>query len=65
MVLLHGFTGAKDSWLDLREELRRRYRVIAVDLPGHGGTDCAAAIANYSIEAAAAMLRSALAKAPN
>ncbi len=60
VVLLHGFTGAKDSWLDLREQLRRQHRVIAVDLPGHGGTDCGAAVANYSIEAAAAMLRSAL-----
>ena len=60
VVLLHGFTGAKDSWLDLRHELRRRYRVIAVDLPGHGGSDCGSEITNYSIEATAAMVKAAL-----
>ncbi len=60
VVLFHGFTGAKDSWLDLRRELRRRYRVIAVDLPGHGGTGCGSAITNYSLEAAAATVKSAL-----
>jgi 2-succinyl-6-hydroxy-2,4-cyclohexadiene-1-carboxylate synthase len=60
VVLFHGFTGAKDSWLGLRRELRRRYRVIAVDLPGHGGTDFGSEITNYSLEATAAMVKSAL-----
>jgi 2-succinyl-6-hydroxy-2,4-cyclohexadiene-1-carboxylate synthase len=41
VVLLHGFTGSKDSWRTLRRELRRRYRVVAIDLPGHGGTPAA------------------------
>lgn len=60
VVLFHGFTGAKDSWIDLRRELRPRYRVIAVDLPGHGGTAFGSALTNYSLEAAAAMVKSAL-----
>lgn len=34
MVLVHGFTGNKESWLPLMRELRRNYRVIAPDLPG-------------------------------
>jgi 2-succinyl-6-hydroxy-2,4-cyclohexadiene-1-carboxylate synthase len=38
VVLLHGFTGSKNSWRTLRRELRGRYHVVAVDLPGHGGT---------------------------
>jgi 2-succinyl-6-hydroxy-2,4-cyclohexadiene-1-carboxylate synthase len=38
IVLLHGFTGDKDSWQALRGALAPRCRVVAVDLPGHGGT---------------------------
>jgi len=60
VVLFHGFTGAKDSWIALRDELRRCYRVIAVDLPGHGGTDLGSSITNYSIETTAAIVKSAL-----
>jgi pimeloyl-ACP methyl ester carboxylesterase len=36
IVLLHGFTGAKENWLPLMRELSRSYRVIAPDLPGWG-----------------------------
>lgn len=53
-VLLHGFTGAKESWLELRERLSRSRRVIAIDLPGHGGTDAGPELANYSMRSAAA-----------
>jgi 2-succinyl-6-hydroxy-2,4-cyclohexadiene-1-carboxylate synthase len=41
VVLLHGFTGSKNSWRRLRGQLRKRYRVVAIDLPGHGGTPAA------------------------
>ena len=41
VVLLHGFTGSKQSWRTLRRELRGRYHVVAIDLPGHGGTPAA------------------------
>jgi 2-succinyl-6-hydroxy-2,4-cyclohexadiene-1-carboxylate synthase len=42
IVLLHGFTGSKDGWQSLRRALGRRRRVVAVDLPGHGGTAASA-----------------------
>jgi pimeloyl-ACP methyl ester carboxylesterase len=40
VVLLHGFLGAKEVWDNTIQGLRRSYRVIAIDLPGHGGTGC-------------------------
>jgi pimeloyl-ACP methyl ester carboxylesterase len=36
VVLLHGLAANKLSWLPLLGPLAERYRVIAVDLPGHG-----------------------------
>ena len=43
VVLLHGFAGSADDWRDTAESLAAAgYRVIAVDLPGHGGTDAPA-----------------------
>jgi pimeloyl-ACP methyl ester carboxylesterase len=36
IVLLHGFTGAKENWLPLMARLRVSYRVVAPDLPGWG-----------------------------
>lgn len=36
IVLLHGFTGAKENWLPLMRRLRSTHRVIAPDLPGWG-----------------------------
>jgi pimeloyl-ACP methyl ester carboxylesterase len=40
VVLLHGFLGAKEIWQNTIQNLSKSYRVIAVDLPGHGGTAC-------------------------
>lgn len=34
VVLVHGFTGAKEHWLPMMRLLARGYRVIAPDLPG-------------------------------
>lgn len=39
VVLLHGFTGAKENWLPLMAELSATHRVIAPDLPGWGESD--------------------------
>ena len=36
IVLIHGFGGNKDNWLDFVRHLPPEYRVIALDLPGHG-----------------------------
>lgn len=40
VVLLHGFLGSKDIWEGVITNLSKSYRVISIDLPGHGGTDC-------------------------
>ena len=38
VVLLHGFTGNRTSWDDLAPSLADRFRVLRVELPGHGAT---------------------------
>lgn len=40
IVLLHGFLESKKTWLDYIEELSKKFKVIAVDLPGHGESAC-------------------------
>ena len=39
IVLVHGFTGAKENWLPVIGKLAARYRVIAPDLPGWGESE--------------------------
>lgn len=36
VLLLHGYTSSLDSWLPWVNQLKGDYRVIALDLPGHG-----------------------------
>lgn len=36
LLLLHGFTGRGSGWGTLATALARRFRLIVVDLPGHG-----------------------------
>ncbi|VFU17887.1 Lipase 3 [anaerobic digester metagenome] len=38
IVLLHGFGADKDNWVRFVRHLPKEYRVIAIDLPGHGST---------------------------
>ena len=38
LVLLHGFTNTGASWSPVREQLGERYRAIAPDIRGHGGS---------------------------
>lgn len=40
VVLLHGYLGSKEIWDKSIKNLSKTYRVIAIDLPGHGETDC-------------------------
>jgi pimeloyl-ACP methyl ester carboxylesterase len=40
VVLLHGFTESLDIWDDYSHELSPTFRVICVDLPGHGHSEC-------------------------
>ena len=39
LVLIHGWTQSIDAWRDQIPELAKHYRVIALDLPGHGKSD--------------------------
>ncbi len=50
LLLIHGSLGSLHTWDGWVDELRDRYRLIAVDLPGHGLTG-AWARGDYSIEA--------------
>jgi pimeloyl-ACP methyl ester carboxylesterase len=38
ILLLHGLTSSGDSWRHLAPLLGKRFRVVAVDLRGHGGS---------------------------
>jgi pimeloyl-ACP methyl ester carboxylesterase len=38
LLLLHGLAGSTRNWVELLPELLKRYRVLAVDLPGHAGS---------------------------
>jgi pimeloyl-ACP methyl ester carboxylesterase len=40
VVLLHGFTESLDIWDDFSAELSVDFKVICVDLPGHGSSEC-------------------------
>lgn len=39
VVLLHGFLGTHEIWEQTIKDLSKSYRVIAIDLPGHGSTE--------------------------
>lgn len=62
LLLLHGFTGSSDNWAELTPRLSRRFRVIRVDLPGHGKTAAAADHARGALPAVAADLAAVLAE---
>lgn len=40
LVLLHGFLENRTMWDSLTGTLSKRFRVVAIDLPGHGQTPC-------------------------
>lgn len=40
VVLLHGYLENKEMWRAFIPELSRKYRIIAIDLLGHGKTGC-------------------------
>jgi pimeloyl-ACP methyl ester carboxylesterase len=39
VVLVHGYLESMDIWGSFKDELSRSYRVITIDLPGHGRSD--------------------------
>lgn len=46
VVLLHGFLENQSMWQDFVPELSKKYRVITIDLLGHGKTECLGYIHN-------------------
>lgn len=40
VVLIHGFLENSSMWKAFLAELKKRYRVILIDLPGHGKSEC-------------------------
>ncbi|HEY3764429.1 MAG TPA: alpha/beta hydrolase [Gaiellales bacterium] len=59
VVLLHGLTGSRAYLQPLAERLAATHRVIAIDLPGHGGSDM---IEPFTFEAAARLMSDACAE---
>ncbi len=39
LILLHGFSGSSNDWRDVFIDFSLPYKIIAVDLPGHGKSD--------------------------
>lgn len=39
LILLHGFSGTASVWKPFVSQLSKFYRVISIDLPGHGHSD--------------------------
>jgi 2-succinyl-6-hydroxy-2,4-cyclohexadiene-1-carboxylate synthase len=60
LLLLHGFTGAAASWEPHLEWFAARFRVLAPDLPGHGGTPPTPDLRAMTVEASAASIASLL-----
>ena len=40
VVFLHGFLGSKDIWNDYSKQLSNKYRIVCIDLLGHGSSSC-------------------------
>ena len=60
LVLLHGFTGSGALWSEHAAVLGARFRVIAPDLLGHGGSDAPSDPARYAMPRALADLAALL-----
>jgi len=58
VVLLHGFLENQTMWQDLVPELSKKYRIITIDLLGHGETGCLGYV--HSMEENAAAVRAVL-----
>jgi pimeloyl-ACP methyl ester carboxylesterase len=59
-VFLHGFTESLKIWTSFSTQLSKKYRVITMDLPGHGKSDCIGPI--HSMEEMADMVFAVLNK---
>ena len=60
VVLLHGFLENQTMWQDLVPELSKKYRIITIDLLGHGESECLGYV--HSMEENADAVRAVLSK---
>ena len=56
ILVLHGFTGCAESMQSVATSLRERFRVIRLDLIGHGGSEAPASEAVYSMSRCAGQI---------
>ncbi|MGG0656585.1 2-succinyl-6-hydroxy-2,4-cyclohexadiene-1-carboxylate synthase [Rummeliibacillus pycnus] len=50
LVFLHGFTGSTKTWDSVIQSFQDTYRIITIDLIGHGLTDAPFNVQRYSME---------------
>lgn len=63
IVFVHGLGGAQSTWASVLGDFAETYRVAAIDLPGHGGSDKPAPDgADYSLAGLAAALGESIEK---
>ena len=60
IVLLHGFAESLDIWDDFSAELSVEFKVICIDLPGHGSSECISDV--HTMELMADVVKSVLDK---
>lgn len=53
LLLLHGFTGSTRAWDEIRPALTAGFRVVSIDLIGHGQSACPPDPTRYTLEWAA------------
>ena len=58
LVLIHGFGGTQESWAFLASELSKEYKIVTLDLPGHGASekDAGEGTLSFLAEAVAGLL---------
>jgi len=56
LLLLHGFTGSADAWVEQQQHFAREYMVVVPDLIGHGSSDAPPDPGRYGMAACVADL---------
>ena len=51
IVLLHGFTESSEIWKRMTTGLSENFKVIVIDLPGHGESDCVEKVHDMELQA--------------
>ncbi|MBL4708448.1 MAG: alpha/beta hydrolase [Flavobacteriales bacterium] len=49
IVLIHGFLGSKEIWNDYQKRLSKKFKVVCIDLAGHGESECIGYVHNMEL----------------